>query len=276
MADNYYRADINADGHRVPEADKLKKQAVDFVKELRARGVLENEALVQIERNFPTFESRSKTGSVSVNTRDVKNQFLRDVAHAANQAIDADGNFKTGSSGRFVDNLDRVAKGVASTTHGLPMWARMLHAVEQGAGKFGTAGKVVAAGVAGTLAVAGGANAAEVGVAALDAAAPGLGTLALGEGPKKGKLCGAFGQAGGALAGVGAGLVGTGMAGPVVGVGAGMLVEAGATPALTAGCERVADGPLANVPVASYSSTNGATIGGHRPPPPPSRALGAG
>ncbi len=123
----------------------------------------------------------------------------------------------------------------------------------------------MAAGVAGTLAVAGGANAAEVGVAALDAAAPGLGTLALGEGPKKGKLCGAFGQAGGALAGVGAGLVGTGVAGPLAGVGAGMLVEAGATPALTAGCERVVDGPLANGGAVSYSQMNGANIGHHRP-----------
>lgn len=131
--------------------------------------------------------------------------------------------------------------------------------------KLGSVGKIVAAGVAGTLAVAGGANAAEAGVAALDAVAPGLGTLTLGEGPKKGKLCGAFGQAGGALAGVGAGLVGTGVAGPLAGVGAGMLVEAGATPALTAGCERVVDGPLANGGAVSYSQMNGANIGHHRP-----------
>ncbi len=115
------------------------------------------------------------------------------------------------------------------------------------------------------IGVANGASAAELGQGALDAAVPGLGTLTLGEGPKKGKLCGAFGQAGGALAGVGAGLVGTGVAGPLAGVGAGMLVEAGATPALTAGCERVVDGPLANGGAVSYSQMNGANIGHHRP-----------
>lgn len=169
-------------------------------------------------------------------------------------------------SGRFgIDHFGNIAAEVEKGFFANNGTKMILREVADQGRRIGSVGKIMAAGVAGTLAVAGGANAAEVGVAALDAAAPGLGTLALGEGPKKGKLCGAFGQAGGALAGVGAGLVGTGVAGPLAGVGAGMLVEAGATPALTAGCERVVDGPLANGGAVSYSQMNGANIGHHRP-----------
>lgn len=137
MAGKYYEADINADGHRIPEVDKLKKEAIDFVQELRGRGVWSGEASSAIEKRFPTFSSYSKTGEIHVGPDDVKQQFLRDVAHAANLAIDGDGKFKTGSSRRFVDDLHKVADGVARATYGFPMWKRVQDAVENHGGKFG-------------------------------------------------------------------------------------------------------------------------------------------
>lgn len=218
MVEKPYKADINADGRHISEVDKLKQEAIDLVKELRRSGIREGDSLVAIEKKFSTAGSFSKTGEIHVGPDDVKQQFLRDVALAANQALDSEGNFKTGSSKRFVENLHRVADGVASVTHGWPMWKRLQDAVENHGGKFGK------------IAIAG-AGAAMSGLAA--AAEPGHETETVWQGTKRvlgsvaaeyvpgvkdlmdGKTCrGAFtaaatlgGNALGAPVGVGVGLV---------------------------------------------------------------------
>ena len=81
--------------------------------------------------------------------------------------------------------------------------------------RIGIFGKAAGAVLAGGMAMAGGANAAEVGQAAMNAAVPGTGTLVLGEGPSHGRLCKAFGEATGAIAQGGAyaaGFAATGVA----------------------------------------------------------------
>lgn len=248
VAEQYYRADINADGHRIPEADRLKQEAINFVKGLRMRDIGEGDALAAIEKKFSTSGPSSKIGEIHVGPDNVKQQFLRDVALAANQALDSEGNFKTGSSKRFVENLHRVADGVASVTHGWPMWKRLQDAVENHGGKFGK------------IAIAG-AGAAMSGLAA--AAEPGHETETVWQGTKRvlgsvaaeyvpgakdlmnGRTCrGAFtaaatlgGNALGAPVGVGVGLVTgaavgavttalaapTGPAAPIIGTGAGAV-----------------------------------------------------
>lgn len=124
-----------------------------------------------------------------------------------------------------------------------------MNAVKQEAGdvlrRFGVVGKVAGAAVAGTLAIASGAQASEIGRESINGALPGLGTLVLGEGPKRGRLCQAFGEATGAVAGVGVGLAAgaaTSLTGPgavAVGVVAGGATEAVATPAATKLCNMV-------------------------------------
>lgn len=172
------------------------------------------------------------------------------------------GSFKISNFGDLAKELEEGKKYGVSRHGGLMIAREVAH-------HAGRLGAVVGVG----LALASGAQAAEVGQEVINAAAPGLGTLVLGQGPTKGKLCGAFGQAGGALTGVGAGMAGMALGGPVTGIVAGVGAEAVATPALTALCENVADGPLVNAPTMSYSSMSGATIGNR---PPPVRAPGMG
>jgi hypothetical protein len=108
------------------------------------------------------------------------------------------------------------------------------------ASRFGAGGKIFAAAVGATIAGATGANASEVGEAAVNAAVPGLGTAAFDR--HKGWACRAFGQVAGAGAGVAAGIgvtAGTSLTGPVAvaaGIGAGVATEAAVTPAAEAAC----------------------------------------
>ncbi|OFW87768.1 MAG: hypothetical protein A3J37_07590 [Alphaproteobacteria bacterium RIFCSPHIGHO2_12_FULL_45_9] len=125
---------------------------------------------------------------------------------------------------------------------------QLMEEVTHHARKFGIYGKAVGAAVAGGLAMAQGANAAEVGMASVNAVAPGAGTLgklAIGEGPKKGVLCESFGEAAGAASGVVAGVavfLGTGYTGPVgaaLAVGAAAGTELVMTPIARKACDLV-------------------------------------
>jgi len=105
---------------------------------------------------------------------------------------------------------------------------------------FGLAGKAAGAVMAGgAVALSGNASASEIGKEAINGAAPGLGTLALGEGPKEGVLCEAFGQATGAIAGFAAGIFASPVVTPVGGVVVGMATEAVVTPGATAACKKL-------------------------------------
>lgn len=113
--------------------------------------------------------------------------------------------------------------------------------VGDGMRRLGIYGKAAGAVLASGMAMASGANAAEIGAAGINAVAPGAGTLVLGQGPSEGRLCRSFGEATGALAGgatVAAGVTLTGigavgafpLSGPlgsaaVVGVGSYATVE---------------------------------------------------
>ena len=174
------------------------------------------------------------------------------------------GSFKVNNFGDLAKQVEEGNKYGVSRHGGLAIAREVAH-------HAGRLGAVVGVG----LSIASGAQAAEVGQEAINAVAPGLGTLALGEGPTKGKLCSAFGQAGGALSGVGAGMAGLALGGPVTGIAAGIGTEAIATPVLTDLCEKIADGPLVNAPTMSYATMSGAAIG-NRPPPSPVRAPGMG
>lgn len=147
---------------------------------------------------------------------------------------------KAGDAVKLADDM-----AVKATERSFSKTANMLMTeVAEHGRKFGIVGKVIGAGVAGSLAMAGGANASEIGKESVNAVAPGLGTLALGEGPTQGKLCQAFGQATGALAGIGAGLgigAATSWTGPgavIAGGAAGIATEAAVTPAATWACNK--------------------------------------
>ncbi|MDB5492467.1 MAG: hypothetical protein JWO78_2316 [Micavibrio sp.] len=147
---------------------------------------------------------------------------------------------KAGDAVKLADDM-----AVKATERGFSKTANLLMTeVAEHGRRFGIVGKVIGAGVAGTMAFAGGASAAEIGKDSVNAVAPGLGTLALGDGPKHGVLCQAFGQVTGALAGVGAGLgVGalTSWTGPgalIAGGATGIATEAAVTPAVTWACNK--------------------------------------
>lgn len=103
-------------------------------------------------------------------------------------------------------------------------------------GRLGIPGKAVAGLAAVTFAV--GANAGEITPrqaleAGLNGAFDGLGTVTVGEGSTRGKLCKAFGEAAvPAAAGLGAGLVGS-LATPAVGIAAGVSASAAASATLS-------------------------------------------
>lgn len=115
--------------------------------------------------------------------------------------------------------------------------------------RFGIVGKALGGVAAATIAMAGNASAAEVASETANAMVPGVGSVGkavLGEGPKRGHLCEAFGQVTGAVAGTGAGLVvgaGTSLTGPgavALGIGAGVVTDAAVTPVAEKSCNWVA------------------------------------
>ena len=141
---------------------------------------------------------------------------------------------------RALSNVEHssIAKEITSLRNAVPSAVRAAgNEMSDLARRGGVVGKTVAAAIGGGLAMAGGANASEVGKEAINAAAPGLGTLALGEGKKQGVLCEAFGQVSGAVAGVGVGL-GVGMVSGPGGVVAGVATDAVVGPKAQEMCEK--------------------------------------
>lgn len=115
--------------------------------------------------------------------------------------------------------------------------------------KFGAVGKLAGGVAAATIAMAGNASAAEVASETANAMVPGAGSIGkavLGDGPKRGHLCEAFGQVTGAVSGTGAGIVvgaATSLTGPgavALGVGAGVVTDAVVTPVAEKSCNWVA------------------------------------
>lgn len=108
------------------------------------------------------------------------------------------------------------------------------------AGKFGLAGKAVGAvaGVAVTMAATSGtASASQLTEAGLNGVADGLGTLTVGEGSKRGRLCQVFGDVGVPLA---AGAVGTALGTPLVGGVAATAASAALSQPATNACNNIA------------------------------------
>lgn len=146
------------------------------------------------------------------------------------QAIDADGRVRAVTPAErslFKNAMTELAEDAAHNAR-----------------RFGVVGKTVGAVAAGTLAMAGGANASEVGKEAMNAAIPGVGTVAMSDKPaSQGTLCEAFGQATGAVAGVAAGVAVTATTGvgAVAAIPVGLATEAAATPAATWACNKVAN-----------------------------------
>lgn len=181
-------------------------------------------------------------------------QRVSELANAYARVSDGRGGVDRGASKVLLDKYDNAILGLFPGGKGfLPSQQLALHTGKIGhltervtefsekyISKLGVGGKVVGAAVGvfvATGASAGEASAKELLEAGINGAVPGLGTLSLGEGSQRGRLCQVFGDVvvPGAI-GVGTSLV----ASPVAGVAAGTAASVALSDPATNACNRLA------------------------------------
>ncbi|MFA7275735.1 MAG: hypothetical protein WC043_02910 [Pseudobdellovibrionaceae bacterium] len=209
-----------------------------------------NNSLSKVPTADEIFKQRvGELADAYMRVSDGKGGVARDLSKAERAAYDnvLEGKYPNGNGYLVSQRLalatgkeDMLASGVKVPTRRLESVAiEVGEEVSKKAGKFGIAGKFVGAAAGVTVAMASGhASASELTEAGLNGVSDGLGTLTVGEGSGRNRLCQVFGDVvvPGA-AGVGAGLV---TANPVVGVGAGIAASAALSEPATNACNSIA------------------------------------